>query len=149
MDKLKNVDLDRFVTAQEAVYADVLAELRGGRKQTHWMWYIFPQIAGLGYSTRAIYYALAGLEEARQYLLHPLLGARLRECCEILLALKGSSSIADILGYPDNLKLQSCMTLFERAAEEPGLFIRVLDKYYGGERDAATLKLLAQPEKKG
>jgi uncharacterized protein (DUF1810 family) len=134
-------DLRRFFDAQAEVYAQALAELKAGRKQTHWMWYIFPQLAGLGSSATAQYYAIANLEEARQYLRHPLLGARLRECCEVLLALP-EGNISEILGYPDNLKLCSCMTLFELAADDADVFVCVLQKFFNGRRDSLTLELL-------
>jgi uncharacterized protein (DUF1810 family) len=136
-------DLERFVTAQAEVYETALAELKNGRKETHWMWYIFPQIAGLGSSATARFYAIANLEEAGQYVNHPLLGKRLRECCETLLALP-QTDIADILGYPDNLKLCSSMTLFECAAEDPDVFACVLQKFYGGRRDPVTVELLGR-----
>lgn len=139
----KSYDLQRFVLAQTEVYAQALAELKAGRKQTHWMWYIFPQLAGLGSSATARIYAIADLEEARLFLAHTLLGAHLRECCEALLALPGSN-IVDVLGYPDNLKLCSCMTLFELAAEESDVFVCVLQKYFNGQRDPITLELLAK-----
>ena len=131
-------DLERFVRAQEPVYATVLAELRAGAKRSHWMWFIFPQIAGLGHSSMAQRYAIASLEEARAYLAHPLLGARLRECCALLLGVEGRA-IGDILGYPDDLKLGSSLTLFSLAAPDEPLFAACLDKYYGGQPDPATL----------
>ena len=134
-------DLDRFVRAQAEVYPVVLAELKRGRKETHWIWFIFPQLAGLGSSAAAKFYAISNLEEAQQYLRHPLLGKRLRECCEVLCSLP-DSEIADIFGYPDNLKLCSSMTLFECAADDPDVFICVLQKFYNGKRDPVTLKLL-------
>jgi uncharacterized protein (DUF1810 family) len=133
-------DLDRFVAAQDGVYADALAELRAGRKRTHWMWFVFPQIAGLGSSPTAQRYAIASLDEARAYLAHPVLGPRLRECARALLAVEGRSA-RDILGHPDDLKLRSSMTLFARAADDPALFQAVLDRYYDGP-DPLTLKLL-------
>lgn len=141
MDQQKTFNLERFVAAQSEVYETALAELKNGRKETHWMWFLFPQLAGLGSSATARFYAITSLEEAGQYLKHPLLGKRLRECCEALLALQ-QNDIADILGYPDNLKLCSSMTLFECAAEEPEVFTCVLQKFYGGRRDPVTMELL-------
>ncbi len=114
-------DLERFVQAQQAVYAAVCAELRAGAKRSHWMWFIFPQLRGLGSSPSAQHYGLASLAEARAYLDHPVLGARLRECTRCLLLLEGRSA-AEIFGYPDELKLRSCLTLFERAAPQEELF---------------------------
>lgn len=142
----KTYDLQRFIMAQAEVYAQALAELKAGRKQTHWMWYIFPQLAGLGSSATAKIYAIANLEEARQYLAHPLLGNHLRECCEALLALP-ENNITNILGYPDNLKLCSCMTLFELAADDADVFVCVLQKFFNGRRDAVTLELLERNER--
>ena len=135
-------ELSRFRDAQERVYETALAELRAGRKRTHWMWYIFPQIDGLGHSPTAMHYAIKSVEEARRYLDHPVLGARLLECAEALLAVDGKSA-SEILGYPDDLKLRSSMTLFASLAGAPSAFLRVLEKYYGGERDAMTLRLLS------
>jgi uncharacterized protein (DUF1810 family) len=131
-------DLSRFVEAQEGVYPRALAELRAGRKTSHWMWFVFPQIAGLGRSPMAQRYAISGLDEARDYLAHPVLGARLRESAAALLALSGVSA-RDVLGDIDALKLRSSMTLFARAATGEDLFQQVLDRYYGGEPDDATL----------
>jgi uncharacterized protein (DUF1810 family) len=141
MSNASDYNLGRFVTAQAEAYPAVLAELKRGRKETHWIWFIFPQLAGLGSSAAAKFYAIANLEEARQYLRHPLLGNRLRECCEVLCSLPGSE-IADVLGYPDNLKLCSSMTLFECATDDPDVFVCVLQKFYGGKRDPVTLRLL-------
>jgi uncharacterized protein (DUF1810 family) len=134
-------DLERFVQAQQAVYAAVCAELRAGAKRSHWMWFIFPQLRGLGSSPSAQHYGLASLAEARAYLDHPVLGARLRECTRCLLLLEGRSA-AEIFGYPDELKLRSCLTLFERAAPQEELFGEALRKYYGGQPDVRTLELL-------
>jgi uncharacterized protein (DUF1810 family) len=146
MSNSSDYDLSRFVTAQAEVYPAVLAELKRGRKETHWIWFIFPQLAGLGSSAAAKFYAIANLEEARQYLTHPLLGKHLRECCDVLCSLQ-SSEIADVLGYPDNLKLCSSMTLFECASDDPDEFVCVLQKFYGGKRDPVTQKLLGDLEK--
>jgi uncharacterized protein (DUF1810 family) len=133
-------NLDRFVEAQDGTYDDALAELSTGRKRTHWMWFIFPQLAGLGSSPTARFYAIASLDEAKAYLAHPVLGPRLRECAQALLDIEGRSA-RDILGYPDDLKLRSSMTLFARAADDPALFQAVLNRYYDGP-DPLTLKLL-------
>jgi uncharacterized protein (DUF1810 family) len=133
--------LARFIEAQERIYDDALDELSNGQKQSHWMWFIFPQIDGLAYSSAAKYYAIKSLEEARQYLQHPVLGPRLLQCAEILLAIKRRSA-AQIFGYPDDLKLRSSMTLFACAAEPPSVFERVLDRYFQGEQDVRTLQLL-------
>jgi uncharacterized protein (DUF1810 family) len=134
-------DLNRFLSAQEGVYDRVIAELRAGRKRTHWMWYIFPQIDGLGRSPTARQYAIKSLEEARRYLAHPLLGARLVECAETVLAVQGLSA-SDIFGYPDDMKLCSSMTLFALVSEPRSVFERVLDKYYRGKRDTGTLQIV-------
>ena len=134
-------DLERFVVAQEGVYERALSELRGGRKQSHWMWFIFPQIDGLGFSPTARRYAIKDMEEARQYLSHPVLGKRLQECTEAVLALKGGS-VSEIFGYPDDMKFKSCMTLFEQVAGTGSVFSSALDRYCRGERDAATLRLV-------
>lgn len=135
--------LSRFLTAQEGIYAAALAELRNGRKQTHWMWFVFPQIEGLGSSPMAKRYAIKAWEEARQYLLHPVLGARLRECATALLELQGRS-ISEIMGFPDDLKLKSSMTLFAVLDGPGSVFVRVLDRYFNGVQDAQTLHLLEQ-----
>jgi uncharacterized protein (DUF1810 family) len=134
-------DLDRFVTAQAPVYETVLAELRAGRKRTHWMWFVFPQMAGLGRSATARHYAIGSLDEARAYLDHPLLGARLRACCALLLALAGDDAHA-VFGDPDDVKLRSSLTLFAHAAPAEAVFQDCLDKYFGGSADTATLELL-------
>ena len=134
-------DLSRFLAAQERDYAQALAEIRTGRKRSHWIWYIFPQLRGLGYSYNAEYYGIADAEEARQYLAHPVLGARLREITEALLELPESDSVR-VMGRPDDLKLCSSMTLFEYVSVQDSVFGKVLDKYYGGRRDAATLRML-------
>jgi uncharacterized protein (DUF1810 family) len=137
-------DLNRFISAQEGIYDRVLAELRGGQKRTHWMWYIFPQIDGLGHSPTTRHYAVKSLEEARRYLAHPVLGARLVECAEAVLVVSGLSA-SDIFGHPDDWKLQSSMTLFSLVAGPGSIFERVLDKYYQGKRDARTLQIAGGP----
>jgi uncharacterized protein (DUF1810 family) len=133
-------DLQRFLTAQEGVYETALAELRGGRKRTHWMWFVFPQFHGLGASATSRRYAIRSLEEARAYLDHLVLGARLRECADALLAISGLSA-SDIFDYPDDLKLRSSMTLFELASPPASIFGKVLKEYFGGVRDEATIRL--------
>lgn len=134
-------DVSRFVEAQDPVYSTVLAELRSGRKVTHWMWFVFPQLAGLGASPMSKRYAISGLAEARAYLAHPVLGARLRECAEALLVHRDRSA-RDILGTPDDLKLHSSATLFQLATGDP-LFAALLARFFGGEPDAATVRLVA------
>jgi uncharacterized protein (DUF1810 family) len=136
-----NAMLEHFVTAQEHVYATVQAELAAGDKRTHWMWFIFPQLRALGRSERAIRYGLASLEEATAYLAHPVLGARLIECTQLVNAVDGRSA-REIFGPPDDLKFRSSMTLFSRAAPEERVFREALEKYYGGEEDALTVGLL-------
>ena len=133
--------LDRFLDAQRSDYAVALAEVRRGRKTSHWMWYIFPQIAGLGQSSTARYYSIRDLEEAREYYAHPVLGQRLREISGALLELRGSDPVA-VFGGIDSMKLKSSMTLFAVAAPDDPLFQQVLDKYYGGEQDVLTLRIL-------
>lgn len=140
--------LDRFIAAQEAVYGQVLAELKYGKKRSHWMWYIFPQFEGLGFSSTSRFYAIKSIDEARQYLHHPLLGLRLVECAQAVLAVEWRT-VAEIFGFPDDLKLKSSMTLFAQVAEPGSVFERVLDKYYHGERDRKTLQLLAQCKASG
>ena len=136
--------LDRFLQAQESVWPRVVAELRAGRKRTHWMWFVFPQIKGLGRSDMAQRYAIQSLAEARAYLAHPVLAARLRECCQILLALEPHRSALEVFGSTDDMKLRSCMTLFaEAAAPGSGLFDAVLHRYFGGHKDLRTMELLA------
>jgi uncharacterized protein (DUF1810 family) len=135
-------DLDRFLTAQTPAYADALAELRTGRKLSHWMWFVFPQLKGLGRSETAAFYGLDGLAEATAYLQHPVLGARLRECTAIANALDGVAAV-DVFGMPDALKFWSCMTLFELVRGPGSEFSRALEKYFEGERDPRTLSLVA------
>ncbi|WEX77845.1 DUF1810 domain-containing protein [Sinorhizobium numidicum] len=134
-------DLERFVKAQENTYAAALAELRAGAKRTHWMWFIFPQIEGLGHSPTAQYYALSNIDEARAYLKHPLLGRRILECTEAVNAVRGRSAL-EIFGRPDDLKFRSSMTLFEAAAPTIGAFARALDHYFDGVRDTRTTEIL-------
>jgi uncharacterized protein (DUF1810 family) len=134
-------DLGRFIDAQAGSWPAALAELRAGRKQSHWMWFIFPQLAGLGTSPMAVRYAIGSTAEARAYLAAPLLGARLREGVTAMLAHRGRSAEA-ILGGIDALKFRSCLTLFEAVADDPALYAEALDAFYAGERDVRTLALL-------
>ena len=134
-------DLNRFVRAQETSYDRALAEVRDGCKRSHWMWYIFPQIQGLGFSSTAQYYAIRDLQEAKDYLAHPVLGPRLREISSALLSLEGLSA-HQIFGFPDDLKLRSCMTLFRLADLEDSLFEQVLEKYYDGIPDSKTVDIV-------
>lgn len=134
-------DLQRFVDAQRAVYAEVLSELAAGRKRSHWMWFVFPQIAGLGASPMAQRYAIASRDEAAAYLDHPLLGPRLRECTRLVNAIDGSS-VENIFGTPDDIKFRSSMTLFAKATPDNADFLAALDKYFAGARDPATLARL-------
>jgi len=134
-------DLDRFVRAQAQVYDDALDQILDGRKTSHWMWFVFPQLAGLGRSEIAQRYAIRGLEEARAYLAHPLLGERLRECTQALLRVEGRSA-HEIFGSPDDMKLHSSLTLFSLVAEPGSVFERALARYFEGVRDQATLRLL-------
>ena len=134
-------DLSRFIEAQEVNYDDALSELRAGRKQTHWMWYVFPQLAGLGNSAMSYRYAIRSQDEARAYLAHPVLGPRLTECAEAVLAIENRSA-RDIFGSPDDLKLRSCATLFAQVSPPGSVFERILDKYYSSERDPRTLALI-------
>ena len=133
--------LDRFVDAQEGIYDTVVAEIRNGRKSSHWMWFIFPQLAGLGRTSTAVYYAIRDIEEARAYLDHPILGPRLIECAEAVLAVKGKSA-HEIFGSPDDLKLRSSATLFAQVSPPGSVFHRILDRYYRSEPDPRSLDLL-------
>jgi uncharacterized protein (DUF1810 family) len=137
-------DLQRFITAQAPVFDTALAELKAGRKRTHWMWFVFPQLRGLGLSSRAQFYGIASLEEARAYLAHPLLGARLALCTETVLG-SPAPSLHDIFGSPDDMKFRSSMTLFGLAsAEGKSLFRQALDHWDGGQMDEQTMTLLSQ-----
>ena len=135
-------DLDRFLRVQEGVYDHALAELRSGRKRSHWMWFVFPQIDGLGLSPTSRYFSIKSRAEAQAYLDHPVLGKRLLECSDSVLAIRGKTA-HQIFGSPDDMKLKSCATLFETVAAGHAQFGRLLDAYFGGERDAATHRLLA------
>lgn len=134
------LDLSRFLQAQEGVYPTALAELQAGAKVSHWMWFIFPQLRGLGRSATALHYGLQDAVEARAYIADPVLGPRLLECCRALLAHQGASAV-DILGHIDALKLRSCATLFGRVSPAPE-FADILSRFYGGVPDAVTLDLL-------
>ncbi|BCQ25512.1 DUF1810 family protein [Caballeronia sp. NK8] len=134
-------DLQRFVDAQKSVIDEVRAELRAGRKRTHWMWFVFPQIAGLGHSAMAQHYAISSLDEARAYLVHPVLGARLVELTRIVDGLEGRS-VGEIFGYPDDMKFHSSMTLFAHIADTPDVFLDALRHYFAGRPDDATLARL-------
>jgi uncharacterized protein (DUF1810 family) len=134
-------DLDRFLNAQASVYGQVLTELRAGQKRSHWIWFIFPQMKGLGSSSHAHFYGIGSLEEAAAYWRHPVLGSRLEECTRLVNQVE-KGTIEQILGYPDDLKFRSSMTLFSRAAERADVFTQALDKYFAGRPDELTLELL-------
>jgi uncharacterized protein (DUF1810 family) len=134
-------DLARFVSAQAYNYEQALSEIRNGRKRSHWMWYVFPQLHGLGSSPTSRRYAIKSAAEAEAYLRHPVLGPRLVECCEAAAGIEGRSAL-DVFGAPDDMKLRSCATLFATVSAPGSVFERVLDRYFGGERDARTLRLL-------
>ncbi len=136
-------DLSRFVEAQRPSHANALAELMAGRKRSHWMWFIFPQVAGLGYSSMAQRYAIGSRAEAEAYLAHPILGERLRACVDALLEVEGRTP-GQIMGSPDDLKLQSSATLFAEISPAGSSFERLLEKYYGGRKDQRTLDFLAR-----
>jgi uncharacterized protein (DUF1810 family) len=133
--------LERFVDAQQSIYESVLRELRAGRKRSHWMWFIFPQIAGLGHSAMSARFALSSLDEAVAYLAHSVLGPRLRECSTLVAGVEGRS-IAEVFVPPDDMKFRSSMTLFSRAAPQEPIFAACLQKYFGGEPDLQTLAKL-------
>ncbi|MFF5077970.1 DUF1810 domain-containing protein [Actinoplanes sp. NPDC000266] len=135
-------DLDRFVSAQRGVYEDALGEIKQGRKRTHWMWFVFPQLAGLGSSSTARFYAIRDLAEAREYLAHPVLGPRLAEISEAVVG-SPAASADQLFGYPDNLKARSSMTLFRHAGPDQPAFAAVLDRYYDGAPEPRTEELLA------
>jgi uncharacterized protein (DUF1810 family) len=138
-------DLARFVDAQHTVYSRVVAELSDGRKQSHWMWFVFPQVAGLGFSAMAQRYAISSREEAEAYLAHDVLGPRLIECTRLVLAVRGRT-INDILGSPDDMKFRSCMTLFG-AVSDNAIFDEAVTRYFPGGRDHATLTILADRDR--
>ena len=134
-------DLQRFLDAQEPVFERALAELQNGRKRSHWMWFVFPQLNGLGRSETAMRFGISGMEEALAYLAHPLLGPRLDECVQTILE-HGNLSAFEIFGSPDDLKLHSCLTLFNEAQSEPTLFQRALDQFFDAQPDDRTIQLL-------
>ncbi|MDR1520453.1 MAG: DUF1810 domain-containing protein [Planctomycetota bacterium] len=140
--------LERFIAAQKDRYQDALREIRAGRKRSHWMWYVFPQLAGLGISRTSAYYGIQGMEEARAYLKNGVLGPRLVEISEALLELPAADAHA-VFGSPDHLKLQSSMTLFALASDAEPVFRAVLEKYFAGEMDKKTLQMLAAPRPPG
>jgi uncharacterized protein (DUF1810 family) len=135
------LQLDRFVTAQAGDYERALTEIRAGRKRSHWMWYVFPQFAGLGFSSTSRFYAIRSVEEAKAYLVHPVLGRRLTECAEAALTVEGKSA-SEIFGTPDDLKLRSSATLFASVSPAGSVFHRLLEKYFDGKSDEATLRLM-------
>ena len=137
-------DLNRFVAAQAADYDQALREIRAGRKRSHWMWYVFPQFDGLGFSSTAQRYAIKSLDEARAYLDHPVLGPRLVEIAEAAVSVADRSA-AEVFGSPDDLKLKSCATLFASLTPPDSVFARLLDRYFQGERDGKTLALIGAP----
>jgi uncharacterized protein (DUF1810 family) len=139
-------DLERFVRAQDPVYRDIQGELTRGRKQSHWMWFVFPQVAGLGFSAMSQRYAIASRAEACAYLAHPVLGPRLIECTRLVLAVEGRT-INAIFGAPDDAKFRSSMTLFDAVSDDP-VFDEALARYFSGERDRATLDILAALDRK-
>jgi len=134
-------DLERFVDAQNPVFEQVCSELRQGRKRSHWMWFVFPQLRGLGASPMANKFGISSREEAEAYLRHPILGPRLLECTRLVNLVEGSA-IEEVFGYPDNLKFHSSMTLFAQVAPENGVFAAALQKHFGGQHDKLTLNLL-------
>ena len=134
-------DLNRFLTAQERTYPTALSEIRAGRKRSHWMWFIFPQLKGLGHSSNAVYYGIDDLSEAADYLNHPLLGVRLIEISRALLALSGNNA-TEVMGSPDDMKLRSSMTLFANVPDADPVFGQVINKYFEGEQDSRTVTLL-------
>jgi len=138
-------DLQRFLDAQQDDYEQALAEIEAGRKSSHWIWYIFPQYEGLGFSPTTARYSIKTLAETRAYLEHPILGPRLARVAEALLSIEGKSA-SEILGSPDDLKVRSCATLFSRIAPPGSVFHRILDRYFGGEPDAKTLTLLDESQ---
>ena len=136
-------DLQRFLDAQQPVYEQVQRELRNGRKTSHWMWFVFPQIQGLGFSPMSVRYSISGRDEAAAYDAHPVLGPRLRECTALVNDVEGRSAL-EILGSPDDMKFRSCMTLFAACSVEPGVFNEALEMYFGGIGDAKTLAALGE-----
>ena len=144
--KDKEYNLDRFLKAQELMYPWALREMKNGRKQTHWMWFIFPQLKAIGQSSTALYYGIEDLDEAKQYLAHPVLGTRLKEISEVLLSLE-TNDPCKVMGEIDALKLCSSMTLFAEVAGYDSVFGKVIDKYYNGNKDMNTIRILTDTEK--
>jgi uncharacterized protein (DUF1810 family) len=138
---LIDTTLNRFLSAQQPIYPQVLKELNNGKKTTHWMWFIFPQIEGLGSSSTAKFYSIKSIEEAKEYLAHPVLGKRLLECSETILQIEGKTA-DEIFGYPDDMKLRSSMTLFNFITPKQKVFADVLKKYFGGDPDEQTISIL-------
>ena len=141
IDSKDTFDLARFTVAQDGIYGQVLSELRDGQKRSHWMWFVFPQIVGLGHSPTTKHYAIKSRKEAQEYLAHPILGTRLTECAAIVLGIEGRTAF-EIFGSPDDMKLKSSMTLFSAISEPESVFSLVLDKFYQGQPDPRTLTLL-------
>ncbi len=139
-------DLNRFLQAQSYQYETALKEIQNGRKQSHWMWYIFPQLRGLGQSSMAWEYGITDLEEAKEYLAHPILGVRLLEICNAAFNTSSNNAV-EVFGFPDNLKLKSSMTLFEAADPQQAIFGQILMKFFNGERDSATLGILHESKR--
>jgi uncharacterized protein (DUF1810 family) len=139
--------LQRFVDAQAAVYEQAMRELSEGAKRSHWMWFVFPQLRGLGHSSNAFRYGITGIDEARAYLAHPVLGPRLLECAAVLEQLDGGRTVSDIFRDPDDVKLRSSLTLFAKVAESGSVFERLLAKYFGGEPDDRTVAMLGLKER--
>ena len=137
-------NLNRFVQAQEGGYEQALSEVKSGQKHSHWMWYVFPQFDGLGFSSTSKRYSIKSIAEAEAYLRHPVLGPRLAQCTEAVLGIEGRSAY-EIFGTPDEMKLRSCATLFAYVSPVGSVFDRLLDKYFHGERDRKTLRLLGVP----
>lgn len=133
--------IERYLSAQENAYEQALDEIKKGKKQSHWMWFIFPQLRGLGFTDYNVYYGIESLKEAELYLNHPILGKRLVEITDALLQIENKTAL-EILGRPDERKLKSCMTLFSLLPQAPEYFVKVLEKYYGGEKDEKTLQLI-------
>lgn len=138
-------NLDRFVQAQEGDYKQALAEIRAGRKRSHWMWYVFPQFAGLGSSPTSVRYAIKSREEAAAYVAHPILGPRLVECAQALLEIKDRSAF-EVFGSPDDVKLRSSATLFASVSPDESVFHRIIEKYFGGRPDQRTIELMSRAQ---
>jgi uncharacterized protein (DUF1810 family) len=138
---ISDKSINRFIREQENIYPQVIKELKNGKKVSHWMWFIFPQIEGLGSSSTSKYYSIKTIAEAKKYLAHPLLGKRLLECSKVLLKIEGKSA-EDIFGYPDHLKLQSSMTLFSFISPASTVFLEVLNEYFNNQKDQKTLNIL-------